>query len=102
MRTNQERTIMRVSGNGEVTETSPRHNTNDDAQPKPPARRKSAIVAAVLVVATLVGWGVYHRLRSGITTSAGAAAARRQKLSLPVVEGGVAHQFRPQHHHGLG
>src|SRR5882724_9750774 len=111
MRTNQEGTIIRVSCEGEVTaaglrraeasaesaatgsgpaKAGPRHNTNHHAQPKTPARRKSAILAAVLVVATLVGWGVYHRLRSGTTKSAGAAPARGQTLPVPVVEGVVS------------
>ena len=102
MKTIQEGTIIRVACEGEVTEAGPGHNTNHYAQPKPPARRKFAIVAAVLVVATLVGWGVYHRLRSGTTTSAGAAAARGQTLPVPVVEGVVSTKDVPIYLDGLG
>src|SRR5213594_382454 len=102
MRTNQEGTIIRVSCEGEVTEAASRQQTNHHAQPKPPGRRKSAIVAAGLVVAALVGWAVYHRLRSGTTTSAGAAAARGQSLPVPVVEGVVSTKDVPIYLDGLG
>src|SRR2546427_5707945 len=102
MITDQRKTIARDWSNGEIAEAGPRHNTNHHAQPKPPARRKSAIVAAVLVLATVVGWGVYRRLRSGTTTSAGAATARAQTVPVPVVEGVVTTKDVPIYLEGLG
>ena len=102
MRINQEGTSIPVSCEDELAEAGPRQHTNHRSQPKPPARRKSAIVAAALVVATLVGWAVYHRLRSGTTTSAGAAAARGQTLPVAVVEGMVSTMDVPIYLDGLG
>jgi membrane fusion protein, multidrug efflux system len=102
MITDQKKTIVRNSGNGELAEASLCVDTNRVAQPKPPARRKSAIVAAVLVVATFIGWGVYHRLHSRTTTAAGAAAARGQTLPVPVVEGVVSTKDVPIYLDGLG
>ena len=93
---------MRVSGNGQGAEASPRHDANHDAQLKPPARRQFVIVAAFLVVAALVGWAVYHRLRSNTPTSARAAAARGQTLPVPVVEGVVSSRDVPIYLDGLG
>src|SRR6266571_1801834 len=102
MITDQRKTIVRDSSNGEIAEAGLCVDTHRLAQPKPPARRKSAIVAAVLVVASLVGWGVYHRLRSGTTTSAGAATARAQTLPVPIVEGVVTTKDVPIYLDGLG
>src|SRR3989442_1163755 len=102
MRTHQEGTITRVSCEGEVTEAGPRQHTHHHAKPKPRARRASAIGAAVLVVAALVGRAVYHRLRSGTATPAGASAARGQTLPVPVVEGVVSTKDVPIYLDGVG
>src|SRR5216117_3402837 len=98
MRTNQERTIMRVSNDSEVTETSPRQGENH-AWPKPPARGKSGVVTVLSLVATLIGWGVYNRFHSHATALTG---ARGEVLPVPVVEGVVATADVPIYLDGLG
>src|SRR4030095_15585613 len=59
-------------------------------------------IASLLVVATVVGWGVYHRLRSHNTKSVDAAIARAQALPVPVVEGVVSAKDVPIYLDGLG
>ena len=80
----------RVSGNGQDGDATPRHENIRDAPPGAPARRKPFIIAAVLVVATLVGWAVYHRSYSNTALSSGAAPARVQTVPVPVVTVTVA------------
>ena len=96
----QKKTIIHVPSNGQNAKTNPRAAANHETEPKPPARRKPFIVAALLIVATLVGWFIYHRSHS--TRSAGAAAGRAQTLPVPVVEGIVATKDVPIYLDGLG
>jgi multidrug efflux system membrane fusion protein len=91
-----------VPDNGQIAEVNSRQDANHDAELKPPARRKPFIVAALLVVATLVGWAVYHRSHSNTTTSAGAAGARGQAMPVPVSEGIVSTRDVPIYLDGLG
>jgi membrane fusion protein, multidrug efflux system len=102
MTTDQEKTTRRVSGNGQLAETSRRVDTNRLAPPQSTVQKKLLLVTALLVVAALVGWAVYHRSHSNTTSSAGAAAARGQLSPVPVVEGVVATQDVPIYLDGLG
>jgi multidrug efflux system membrane fusion protein len=102
MTTDQKKTVALVPDNRQIAEPNAHPNAHLGAEPKPPARRKPAIVVAVLVIAALVGWAVYHRLRSDTTSSTGATAARGQSLPVPVVEGVVSTQDVPIYLDGLG
>src|SRR5437870_13390689 len=102
MLTDQRKSIVRDSGNGEVAEPSLCVDTNRVAQPKSPVPKKLLVVVAFLVVVTLVGWVVYHRSHSDTTTSAGAAAARGHSLPVPVGEGVVSTKDVPAYLEGLG
>src|SRR5712671_91036 len=102
MITDQKSRIVRVCGNGQVEESSPRVDTNRVAHPESPVRRKRLVVVALLVVVTLVGWLVYHPSHSTTTSSAGAAAARGQPWPVPVVEGIVSTRDVPIYLDGLG
>jgi len=61
--------------------------------------KKPLVGVASLVVVTLVGWVVYHRLHSNTTAS---AAARGQTMPVPVVEGIVTTRDVPIYLDGLG
>jgi multidrug efflux system membrane fusion protein len=102
METNLRNRIARDSSNGEVAEASLCVDTNRVAQPKSPVPKKPLVGVASLVVVTLAGWVVYHRLHSNTTASAGAAAARGQTLPVPVVEGVVSTKDVPIYLDGLG
>ncbi len=65
-------------------------------------QKKLTVAAALLVIAALVGWAVYHRSHSNPAASAGAAAARGQTLTVPVIEGVVATKDVPIYLDGLG
>ena len=90
---------MCVPDNGQVAEANSRPDANHDAGPKPPARSKLFIVAALLVVVTLLGWSAYHRSHSNTTTL---ATARGLAMPVPVVEGIVSTRDVPIYLDGLG
>ena len=102
MRTDQEKTIVRVSGNGQLDNADPRIDMNRLAPPKSHVRKKLSVVAVLVVVAALVGWAIYHRSHSNTTAPAGAASGRDQGLPVPVVEGIVATMDVPIYLDGLG
>jgi multidrug efflux system membrane fusion protein len=102
MRTKEDSITARISGNGQRAEASTRIDMSRLARPEPPARKKPLIVAALLIVAILIGWAIHHRLHSNSTTSVGAAGARGQTLPVPVVEGIVATRDVPIYLDGLG
>src|SRR6267143_2154718 len=85
MTSNEDKIGPQMSANGQAGLATPLRDSIHEPRPRPPARRKPFIVAASLVVATLVGWAVYHRSQSIATSSGGAATARGQTLPVPVV-----------------
>jgi multidrug efflux system membrane fusion protein len=101
MITDQKNRIVRVSGNGHLAEPDPRIDKNCVAQPQSTVPKKLLVGAALLVVAALVGWAVYHRSHSN-TSSSGATAARGQALPVPVVEGVVSTRDVPIYLDGIG
>jgi len=91
-----------VSDSGSLMEASPHVDKSRVATQKPPARRKLFIIAALLVVATLIGWAIYHRSHSNPTLPPGATSGRGQTSSVPVVEGIVSTRDVPIYLDGLG
>ena len=64
--------------------------------------KKLPLIAALLVVAALVGWAVYHHSQSSTTPSSGAATARSQGMPIPVVTGHARQKNVPIYLDGLG
>jgi multidrug efflux system membrane fusion protein len=98
MITDQEKTIVCVPDNGQIAEANPRQDARYDAEPKLAGRSKPFVVAALVVVATLLGWFVYHRSHS----STRLATARGQAMPVPVSEGIVSTRDVPIYLDGLG
>ncbi len=102
MRSNDEKIVTRISGDGRVGAATPRREDLHNQSPKPASRKKTAIVSVLLAGIILASWGVKHRLRSTTITAAGATAARGQALQVPVVEGVVSTRDVPIYLDGLG
>ncbi len=102
MTTNQEQPAARVSSNGQLGDAGRRVEMNRGAEPKSPLQMKLVGTAALLALAILAGWTVYHRLHSNSTTSVASAGARGQTLPVPVVAGVVATRDVPIYLDGLG
>src|SRR5436190_18366847 len=78
---------------------STRQQAEHEVRQQPPMRRKRVALVVVFVVASLVGWAVYHRSHSNTTAL---ATARGQTLPVPVVEGVVSTRDVPIYLDGLG
>ena len=98
----QEKTIGRISGNGQSAEANSRQPGLHDAAPNPSGHRKLILFTAMLVVAALVGWAVKRHSTSNTTTAFGVATARGQSLPVPVVDGVVGTSDVPIYLDGLG
>src|SRR5262245_35727862 len=99
MTTDQEKTITRISGNGQLDETSPRMDSHRVA-PRQSTSHGKLLVAAWLAVVILIGWAVYHRSRS--SSDSAAAGVQGRTPPVPVVEGVVATKNVPIFLDGLG
>ena len=64
--------------------------------------KKLPLIAALLVIAAMVGWAVYHHSQSSTTPSSGAATARSQGMPIPVVTGHARQKNVPIYLDGLG
>jgi multidrug efflux system membrane fusion protein len=102
MALDQEKTIERISGNGQSAEANSRQPGVRDAAPSPSGHRKLLFLTAVLAVAALVGWAVKQLSTSNTTTPVGVGTARGQTLPVPVVDGVVGTSDVPIYLDGLG
>jgi membrane fusion protein, multidrug efflux system len=102
MTTDQEKSNLRVSGNGQPVEEDQFIHVNRIPTPESTARRKPLVITTLLVLAILVGWVVYHRSHPTVTAPVASAGARIPALAVPVVEGIVATRDVPIYLDGLG
>jgi len=98
----QEKTIGRISGNGQSAEANSRQPGLHDAAPIRSGHRKLILFTAMWVVAALVGWAVKRHSTSNTTPAIGVATARGQSLPVPVVDGVVGTSDVPIYLDGLG
>jgi multidrug efflux system membrane fusion protein len=93
---------MRKSRDGQPPRARPALEPEKNHQPNSPVRRRPIIIAALLVAALLVAWGIYHRVHTKTASAPRAGAARGETPPVPVVAGVVTTKNVPIYLDGLG
>jgi multidrug efflux system membrane fusion protein len=93
---------MRKSGDGQAPRARPALEPEKNRQPNSPVRRRPIIIAALLVAALLVAWGIYHRVHTKTASAPREGAARGETPPVPVVAGVVTTKDVPIYLDGLG